>query len=90
MSDLPMKSYAADAADKALHADIAALIKRHLIPDTPERALAVASQVVGQVLALQDQRYMTKAMAFDVVLSNIEIGNQSVIGNLINSKGPQQ
>lgn len=85
----PMKSVKATETDQALHADIAALIKRHLTPDTPERALAIASQVVGQVLALQDKRKMTKEMAFDVMLSNIEMGNQQVIGNLHQTKGTE-
>lgn len=83
----PMKSVQPSEADKALHVDIAALIKRHLTPDTSERVLAIASQVVGQVLALQDQRTMTKKMAFDVILSNIELGNQSALASIHETKG---
>lgn len=83
MTDLPMKSFGPNDADKALHADITALIKRHLTPDTQHRVLAIAAQVVGQVLALQDQRIPTD-VHFQVILRNIEEGNQRVIDELAN------
>lgn len=84
---MKMKPSPPTEADRALHADIAALIKRHLTPDTAERVLAIASQVVGQVLALQDQRTMTREMAMQVVMSNIETANAAVIARLLDSKG---
>lgn len=87
MTHLPMKNIAPTKADQALRDDIMALIKRHLHPDTSERVLAIASQVVGQCLALQDQRKMTKDMAFEIVMANIELGNQGVIASLQNTKG---
>ena len=87
MSGFPMKRMEPGDADKRLHADIAALIKRHLSPDTSDRVLAIASQVVGQVLAMQDQRKMTKDMALQIVMENIEAGNQAVIASLQNTKG---
>jgi hypothetical protein len=82
-----MKTLKAGAADNALRADICALIARHLIPDTPERCLAIAAQVVGQVLAMQDQRKMTTDQAMSIVIANIETGNQAVIANLHATKG---
>ncbi len=87
MSEIPMKSTKPKNADIALRDDILALFKRHLTPDTPERFLAIASQVVGQVIALQDQRRMTHDMIWRVVSANIEAGNRSVIENLHNTKG---
>jgi len=87
MSGVPMKIFTPTAADQALHLDICALINRHLTPDTPDRFLAIAAQVVGQALALQDQRKMTKEMAFEIILTNIEMGNQAVISQLMNSTG---
>lgn len=87
MSDRPMKTMPPNDADKALHSDIAALIKRHLTPDTPERVLAIASQVVGQVLAMQDQRTMTTDQAFQIITANIEKGNAGIIENISNTKG---
>ncbi len=90
---MPVKAFAPqDAprqlhADMQLHADIAALIKRHLKPDTPERALAVAAQVVGQIIAMQDQRTMTHEMIWRIVGANIEEGNAAVFASLQDTKG---
>ncbi len=84
---LPMKSSPPTEADRALHDDITALIKRHLTPDTSERVLAIAAQVVGQVLAMQDQRRMTADMAMQIIQTNIETGNAAVIASLHRTKG---
>jgi hypothetical protein len=87
MNDYPMKSFKPTDAERALHTDIANLVKRHLTPDTPERCLAIAAQVVGQFLALQDQRKMTVEMAWQIISANIEAGNLSVINSLQHTKG---
>lgn len=87
MPEFPMKKHATTDADKALHADIAALCKRHLTPDTSERVLAVAAQVVGQVLAMQDQRKFTSEMAMQIVIENIQVGNRHALEEIQNTKG---
>lgn len=43
--------------------------------------LAVASLAVGRIIAYQDKRTMTPQMAMDIVLKNINIGNQEMIAN---------
>lgn len=87
MPDVPMKKIAPSQADKALHADIAALCKRHLTPDTADRVLAVAAQFVGQVLAMQDQRKLTSDMAMQIVIENIQAGNRHALEEIQNTKG---
>lgn len=47
--------------------------------------LAVASALVGQLIAMQDQRTMTQAMAMEIVARNIEGANQEVLDGLRNS-----
>lgn len=44
-----------------------------------EELLAVASQFVGMLVALQDQRRFTPDMAMEIVARNIEIGNATAI-----------
>lgn len=51
----------------------------------PQGMLAVASAFVGQLVALQDQRTMTPAMAMEIVARNIEGANQEVLSGLSNS-----
>lgn len=49
--------------------------------------LAVASQFVGNLIALQDQRKVTPAMAMECVARNIEIGNPAAIEGVMNTEG---
>ena len=67
---------------QALHADLVALIRKHAGENcTTEEVLAVASQVVGQCLAMQDQRRSTDVY-MEMVIANIESGNAQVIAQL--------
>jgi hypothetical protein len=52
-----------------------------------DELLAICSHFVGQLIALQDQRVMTPAMAMDLVASNIEQGNGEAINGLLNETG---
>ena len=52
---------------------------------TPMEILAVASQLVGNIIALQDQTKLTPAMAMDMVCHNIEVGNQVAIETFLGS-----
>lgn len=47
-----------------------------------EELLAVASNMLGKIIALQDQRTMTKDRAMKIVCANLEMGNQHIIGDL--------
>lgn len=65
--------------------DLCKLMARH--PKlTPLEMLAVAANMVGKLVAMQDQRTTTPAMAMEIVAKNIEYGNQMVIDQL--AKGP--
>lgn len=54
---------------------------------TGEEMLAILSQVLGQLIALQDQRTMTSERAMLIVATNIEAGNASVLANLAKPEG---
>lgn len=45
----------------------------------PAGMLAVAAALVGQLVAMQDQRTMNPAMAMEIVIRNIELANQEVM-----------
>lgn len=81
------RTIAPSDADRLFYEDATALIKRYLTPDTQERVLAIASQIVGKILAMQDQRTMTPERGLAIISANIEAGNQQVIANLIDEKG---
>ena len=49
--------------------------------------LAVTAQFVGMLIAQQDQRRMTPAMAMEIVANNIEIGNATALADLTGPMG---
>lgn len=74
-------------AHKALKADIDAALLKHGKVMSSAEILAIISQMCGMVLAMQDQRTMTKDAALEIMTSNIEIGNAIVIANLNATQG---
>lgn len=66
--------------------DMKAVIGRHEHLSA-SAMLAVASQFVGNLIALQDQTKVTPKMAMELVARNIEIGNAAAIEGVMNSEG---
>ena len=81
-----MKSYQPTPELIAAMDDTKGVIGRHQHLSA-QHLLAVASQFVGNLIALQDQRKMTPAMAMELVSRNIEIGNQVAVESLTNTEG---
>lgn len=72
------KSLLPDAEQKRFMAEAKALIGQFKHLD-PMEMLAIASQLVGNLIALQDQHKVTPEMAMEVVARNIEEGNAVAI-----------
>lgn len=66
--------------------DLKAALGKHTQLDAMQM-LAVGSQFVGNLIALQDQRRVTPAMAMELVARNIEIGNAEAIAPLMGKGG---
>jgi hypothetical protein len=66
----------------AFRDDVVALLKKHAGELDASEMLALAAHMVGQIVAMQDQRVMTPAMAMEVVAQNIEQGNGEVLAEL--------
>lgn len=76
------------AAHQKFRDDLVGVLRKyqHMRPD---EMLAIASYFVGQLVAMQDQRKLTPAMAMQVVADNIEAGNQYTINELAAAQGGQ-
>jgi hypothetical protein len=83
---IPMKSYKPTPEVVAFVNDLKAAIGRHQ-QLTPDMMLAGASQLVGNLIALQDQRKMTPEMALALVQSNIEVGNREAMAEVLGASG---
>ncbi len=83
----PLKSMPTSPEHEAFRLAFLALIDRHLGALGGDRVLAIASFAVGQLVALQDQRKLTPQAAIELVIANMEAGNQSVVDSLLNVTG---
>lgn len=73
---------------KDLRKDLRLLIHKHMPQGaTAELVLAIASQIVGQLLAMQDQRKHTAAQMIELIQANIETGNQQFVAELMKADG---
>lgn len=70
------------AAHLAYRAAIEQAIRDHGATLDALDLLAITSHLVGQLIAFQDQRKVTPAIAMEVVQRNLEQGNAEVIGSL--------
>jgi hypothetical protein len=67
--------------------DLVALVNKHAGKLSALELLAIASNMVGKLVAMQDQRSVTPAMAMETVAQNIESGNQQVLAQLAQTRG---
>lgn len=67
--------------------DLCALVNKHAEKVSAEEMLAIAANMVGKLIALQDQRKTSPEVAMETVIKNLEYGNQEVLEQLSKSKG---
>lgn len=70
-----------------LHQAMLTVFRIYASDFTAQELLAVASQIVGQLMALQDSsKPDCQARAIAVVMENVEIGNQHAVETAIKMK----
>jgi len=62
--------------------ELSDLLKKHAGELRSDELLAVAANMVGKLVALQDKRTVTVAQAMELVARNIQYGNQQMIEQL--------
>lgn len=77
-----MSLHLAKPEHEIAYQDLVALVRKHADKLTSLELLAVASNMLGKLVAMQDQRTITPTMAMDVVAKNIEYGNKNLIEEL--------
>lgn len=75
------------AAHQAFRNDAVELLRKHGAHLRSDEMLALAAHLVGQIIAMQDQRIMTQEMATQLLISNIELGNKEITDALDDTKG---
>lgn len=77
----------ANEEHEVAYADICELVRKHAGKLTAVELLAVAANMLGKLVAMQDQRTITPDDAMEIVVQNIEKGNKQVFDQLRNHKG---
>lgn len=77
-----MSVYQAQPAHEEFYQDLADILGKYAGKLSAEETLAIASNMLGKIIALQDQRTTTKDRAMKIVCANIEMGNQHIVGEL--------
>ena len=67
--------------------DLVALVRKHAEHLSSMEMLAIASNMLGKLVAMQDQRTVTPAMCMEIVAQNIEEGNRQAVAQVMKSEG---
>lgn len=67
--------------------DLVKLVRKHEDKLSALELLAVAANMIGKLVAMQDQRTTTPNQAMEVVAQNLEQGNMQALEEVMNSKG---
>ena len=82
-----MKSYSASSAHRQFYQEFINLVRKYGDKLEKDEILALVSNIVGKLVALQDQRKLTSEQAMEIVAQNIELGNQEAIKELMEQTG---
>lgn len=82
-----MSTHLAKQEHEVAYQDLCNLVRKHADDMTSLELLAVAANMLGKLVALQDQRTTTPALAMEVVAKNIEQGNKQVLDQLLQTQG---
>ncbi len=81
------KKVKAKLAYEVAYQDIVELIANHAGQTSGLEILAIASNFLGKLLAMQDQRTVTREQALAVVAKNMELGNMQVASQMMKTEG---
>ena len=70
------------AKHQAFRDDLIALLKKYAGDLDAKEMLALAAHLVGQIIAMQDQRKVSPELAMKITVRNIEVGNAEALAEL--------
>lgn len=79
-----LNKMASGTRHERFYQDIVKVMNKHTRHLGSEEILAIIANMVGKLVALQDQRTMSVRMAMDIVSKNIEQGNADAVAVLQN------
>lgn len=80
-----MKRVLARPEHEVAYQDLVTLLRKHSEKISAEEMLGIAANLVGKLIAMQDQRTMTRDRALAIVSANLEAGNAMVLDEITNN-----
>lgn len=77
-----MSIHLARPEHEVAYQDMVELVRKHADKLSAMELLAVGANMLGKLVALQDQRTTSPELAMKIVCANLEMGNRSVIEEL--------
>ena len=84
---MAVKLVQCDSRHEVAYQDLCKLVSKHAAELKAVQLLAIAGNMVGKLVAMQDQRTMTAEGAIEIVLFNLQAGNQQVLDQILDSQG---
>lgn len=72
---------------EVVYQDLVKLVTKHADKISELEMLAIAANMLGKMIAMQDQRAITPAQVMEIVSQNIESGNKEILETLMQNKG---
>jgi len=82
-----MKLQTVRSAHEVAYQDLATLLRKHATDLSAIEMLAVAANMLGKLVAMQDQRTTTPEQAMEIVARNMALGNTQAVAELMKSEG---
>lgn len=80
-----MKPVPARPEHEVAYQDLVTLLRKHSEKISAEEMLGIAANLVGKLIAMQDQRTMTRDRALAIVSANLEAGNAMALDEITNN-----
>lgn len=77
-----MSKYLARPEHQVAYQDLAVLLHKHADKVPAMELLAIAANMVGKLVAMQDERTVSCEMAMELVAENIEQGNHEAVAQM--------
>ena len=82
-----MKCVQCDTRHEVAYQDLCKLVSKHANELSSLQLLAIAGNMVGKLIAMQDQRSISAEQALEVLFYNLQAGNQQILDQIMQSQG---
>ncbi len=87
MKSASLKCVQCDTRHEVAYQDLCKLVSKHANELSSLQLLAIAGNMVGKLIAMQDQRSISAEQALEVVFHNLQAGNKQILDQLMQSQG---